>query len=261
MNRLQSWSEFHDNHPSSIYDVEQARLEMLPGDHVPHVLFAPLHYEANYAYPLLIWLHGPGDTEQQLMRVMPLISMRNFAAIAPRATVAETGSCGQPKTYCWSEEPYQIECAEQAVFDCIEAASERYHISASQVYLAGFHNGGTMALRLGLKHAEHFKGVISVGGSFPVGHQPLSCLKTVRQLSVMIQHSRDSKDYTTEKMCNDLRLFHSAGLKVTVRQYPCGDELTTKMLSDINVWIMEQVTGTSSESSNRYSYYRLGELN
>ena len=30
----------------------------------PHCLFTPQHYERNYAYPLLVWLHGPGDDER-----------------------------------------------------------------------------------------------------------------------------------------------------------------------------------------------------
>jgi hypothetical protein len=30
---------------------------------------------------------------------------------------------------------------------------------------------------------------------------------------------------------------------VHLRQYPCGDELTTQMLHDLDAWLMEQVTG------------------
>ena len=51
-------------------------------------LFAPLHYEKNYAYPLIVWLHGPGGDEGQLKRIMPCISTRNYAAVAPRGTAA-----------------------------------------------------------------------------------------------------------------------------------------------------------------------------
>src|SRR4051794_19841644 len=53
-------------------------------------VFAPLHYESNYAYPLLVWLHGPGDDESQLKRIMPLISMRNYVGVGPRGTVAQS---------------------------------------------------------------------------------------------------------------------------------------------------------------------------
>ena len=50
---------------------------------VEHSFFVPLHYEPNYAYPLVVWLHGPGDGHRQLKQVMPHISLRNYVAVAP----------------------------------------------------------------------------------------------------------------------------------------------------------------------------------
>jgi phospholipase/carboxylesterase len=54
---------------------------------------------------------------------------------------------------------------------------------------------------------------------------------------------RDSTEYPLARVCEELRLLHAAGISVTLRQYPCGDELTTQMLHDLDVWLMEQVTG------------------
>ena len=45
----------------------------------PHSLFIPQHYESNYAYPLIVWLHGPNDDERQVNRILPLISPQNSA--------------------------------------------------------------------------------------------------------------------------------------------------------------------------------------
>ena len=50
-----------------------------------HATFGPQHYEPQYAYPLIVWLHGRGDDERQLLRVMPHVSMRNYVAVAPAA--------------------------------------------------------------------------------------------------------------------------------------------------------------------------------
>jgi len=50
-----------------------------------------------------------------------------------------------------------------------------------------------------------------------------------------------------QHVCDELSLFHAAGMSVTVRQYPCPDELTTQMLRDLDVWLMEQVTGVRSD--------------
>ena len=56
--------------------------------------------------------------------------------------------------------------------------------------------------------------------------------------------SRDSRDYPDRRVCDDLRLLHSAGCTVALRQYPGGDELTTNMLSDLDRWLMEFVCGS-----------------
>jgi hypothetical protein len=47
------------------------------------------------------------------------------------------------------------------------------------------------------------------------------------------------------RVCSDLRLLHSAGCTVALRQYPGDDELTTSMLSDLDRWLMESVCGSS----------------
>src|SRR5688500_15821791 len=83
MNRIQLWPEEADATTTFLATCDRA-LDRSPTQRVTHTLFAPLHYEPNYAYPLVVWLHGPGDDERQLQRVMPLVSMRNYVAAAPR---------------------------------------------------------------------------------------------------------------------------------------------------------------------------------
>jgi phospholipase/carboxylesterase len=47
--------------------------------------------------------------------------------------------------------------------------------------------------------------------------------------------------YPSTVVCDDLRLLHTAGLSITVREYPCGDEIDLNMLQDVDRWIMEQI--------------------
>lgn len=220
-----------------------------------HSLFVPLHYEQNYAYPLLVWLHGSGDSEAQLQRVMPLISMRNYAAVAPRGTEI----CGTPdrfgKQFDWSQQGPCIAEAEQRVLRCIEIAAARLNVHRRRVFLAGCGSGGTMAFRLAASMPGEFAGVLSFGGEFPKCSCPLSQLDDFRHLSVFLAHGRDAARYTTDHACDDLRLFHIAGLSVTLRQYPCGDELDPQMLLDADSWIMEQITGVESSRLQESSAY------
>ena len=240
MNRLDQLTlEPVENLSSSSYQVDACRLEIDRRDE-PYSLFSPLHYEPKYKYPLVVWLHGPQDNELQLKRVMPLVSTRNYAAVGPRGTVAsdhEEGNGG----YCWSQEEDHIYLSEQRVFGAIDAAQERLSIAPEKIFLAGFECGGTMAVRIALNHPERFAGAITFGGAFPKGHAPLRHLKQARKLPMMLANGLENPHYQEDQVCNDLRLFYVAGLSVTLRQYPCANDLTTIMLADMDRWIMNIV--------------------
>lgn len=203
-------------------------------------LFAPLHYEPNYPYPLLVWLHGPGNDERQLIRIMPLVSMRNYVAVAPRGLriPAPDGK----DHWGWLQTPEHIQQAEARVLDCIEETERRFHISPRRVFVAGFDSGGTMAFRIAMSHPTRFAGVLSIEGCFPRKHNPLCQWTEARRLAVFLAVGRDSTTYPPAQACEDLRLFHAAGLSVTLRQYPCGHELCPQMLRDMDRWIIEQIT-------------------
>jgi phospholipase/carboxylesterase len=187
-------------------------------------------------------LPGPADHDRQLLRVIPHVSSRNYVGVAPRGVVeAEAAHEG----FEWHQEEAAIESAERRVFECMEIAADRYHVSGDSVFLAGYQCGGTMALRIGLRHPSLFAGAISLGGPFPTGLAPLSQLRNARGFPLFIAQGRESRRYSPQRTCEELRLFHSAAMHVMLRQYPCADEMTTQMLSDLNVWIMEQVTGVS----------------
>ncbi len=205
-------------------------------------LFAPLHYEPNYAYPLLVWLHGPGDDETQLKRIMPLVSVRNYVAAAPRGPRREDPSAGKAG-YRWSQAPAELWQAEQNVFEAVEMAQTRYHIAPRRVFVAGFDAGGSMAFRLAMEHPHRFAGVLSLCGAFPTGRAALRRLVDARRVPVFLACGRDSRGYDSHTVCRDLKLFHSAGMEVALRQYPCGQEIAPAMLGDMDRWIMEQVTG------------------
>ena len=50
-------------------------------------VFVPMHYEKNYSYPLIVWLHSDGEGSAEVQRIMPKASTRNFVGVAPQSTV------------------------------------------------------------------------------------------------------------------------------------------------------------------------------
>lgn len=211
----------------------------------PYATFSPIHYEESYAYPLVIWLHGNAGNEQELRRVVPRISMRNYVAIAPRGTDAARPGSPQAdrrqSAFAWQQSDEGIEEAEARVFDCVSIATGRFNVHPQRIFLVGVGCGGTMAVRLAWSHPERFAGAASFGGALPEHNRPLRHVNALRRMPCFLATGRTSAAYPEPEVCRDLRLLHSAGCTVALRQYPCGDELTTAMLADLNRWMMEIV--------------------
>jgi len=209
-------------------------------------LFAPLHYEPNYSYPLLVWLHGHAESDKQLNRIMPSISLRNYVAVAPRGTLSL--GLGSADGFTWEESDEHEQVATQQIFDSMDAAFNRFNIASDRVFVAGHDTGGTMAFRVAMRNPRSFAGVLSIGGAFPRLRAPLSRVSESRYVPLFLACHRESRRYSTTHVCDDLRLFHSAGMSVTLRQYPGGDGLSGQVLADMDRWIMEQIAATHSKA-------------
>jgi phospholipase/carboxylesterase len=270
MNRIQQyWTASADSRTSDSSEISSGRFTSTPD--AARALFAPVHYESNYAYPLIVWLHGANDDERQLKRIMPFISLRNYVAISPRGTLAaddrsadrkgsdSIGPCAKAKSsdrgaeagrtgFAWEQTEKHILLAESRVLEAVDHAQQTFNISPRRIFLAGFGCGGTMAFRIALNLPDVFAGALSLGGPFPLGFNPLAQLVRARSLKWLLSTGRESRRYPPDRVCENLRLLYAAGMSISLRQYPCGDDLTTQMLGDIDRWIMEQLT--TPEMSN-----------
>ncbi len=218
-----------------------------------NLLFTPIHYEPGYAYPLLIWFHGPGSDETELFRIMPQLSLRNYVAAAARGLTPEemdsdpllrqrlVGNCFsqfQP-LYDWPETDDGIEEAENRVVETIEHAKRSCNIADHRVFFAGVNAGGTMALRLGTRHPEWVAGIIAFSSRFPENHHPLQRWTQIRDLPIMMTIGSKNPVFGPNTLSDQLRLFHTAGMSVSIRQYKTAEELTPQMLQDANRWMMD----------------------
>jgi phospholipase/carboxylesterase len=227
-------------------DLSAGKVESGDESH-PYSLFAPLHYEANYGYPLLVWLHGGADSQRQLRRLMPLVSMRNYVAVAPRGTLEISESDGSAAGCSWHQSHDHVAQADHAIHVAIAAAQDRFNIRPDRIFLAGYQSGGTMALRIATEQADRFAGVVSLCGPFPTHGAPLAKVNNVRQLPVFLAGCRGGSHYTTVQLCDNLRLFHAAGINsISVREYPGPDSLNEHMLAEVDRWMMDQITGATA---------------
>jgi phospholipase/carboxylesterase len=244
MNRIALASDNTLTTPSHTANHQLHELDLTTRDRfgrgldLPYATFAPVHYEERYAYPLIVWLHDSASSERELRHVMPLVSMRNYVAIAPRGTCADLRNRGQ---FNWRQTSDAIESAQSHIAECIALAQDRFNIHDKRIFLVGRGTGGTMALRTAWNDPNRFAGVVAINGPLPTRLSPMRRVNELRRVPCLLTTSRDSETYPADQVCQDLRLLHVAGCTVALRQYPGNDDLTSNMLSDLDRWLMELV--------------------
>ncbi|MBQ6828014.1 MAG: hypothetical protein IJO46_08365, partial [Thermoguttaceae bacterium] len=239
----------------------------------PHFLVAPIKYEKNYSYPLLVWLHGSESNEAELFDVAPQISSRNYVAVAPRGIAASraglvcnrsNGRLVVEKTreetyYDWPETEESVSEAENLVFHSIDQALAKFNVHRRRVFLLGRGTGGTMALRVALRNPREFAGVVSIDGSFPtLERQPLRNWRDARDLPILLTTGLGSPAIP-QLTPDQLRLFHTAGLTVVIRQYNerpneknAAESRMKKILLDVNRWTMERALNPQAPISEMF---------
>ena len=206
---------------------------------LPVRTFLPFGYEPRYPYPLLVFFHGHGGNEEQILRLAPRLSRRNYISIGlrgpirldprPTAKWAIPGATN-PTWPCWRI----ISCGPWSRL-CMN-----YHVHSERIYLAGLAEGANAAYRLGLTFPERLGGLISLNGCLPRHGRPLFRLPSIRSLRVFIGHGIANAVVPLSLAREDRRLLYSAGVDVEMMTYSATHRLHPDMLRDVNRWIIRR---------------------
>jgi phospholipase/carboxylesterase len=215
--------------------------EVPPPHAAPLRTFLPGGYEPNYPYPLLVFLHGHGGSDEQVLRLAPRLSRRNYICIALRGPQpAAPRPDGRP-AYSWGPDGPLDGNIEDYVFRAVEQTRRHYHVHSERIYLAGFREGAAPAYRLGLDYPDRFAGVAALNGCLPRQNAPRLRLPEVRGLRVLIGHGLANAVVPLALARADFRLFFSAGLDVTLHAYPTTHRIHPDMLRDLDAWVMQRI--------------------
>jgi phospholipase/carboxylesterase len=204
---------------------------------LPVRTFLPVGYEPRYAYPLLVFLHGDGGSEEQILRLAPRVSRRNCLAIGLRGPVPLGPRPSGRLGFAWGDAAHLAE-VEDYVLRAVRQTRLHYHVHSERIYLAGFAEGATLAYRLAVSMPDKFGGVIALNGCMPRQDRPLLRLPEVRSLRAFIGHGIANSIVPLSLARADRRLLYSAGLEVEMHTYPTNHRLHAHMLRDVNRWLI-----------------------
>lgn len=210
-------------------------------DHLPVRTFLPTGYEPNYPYPLLVFLHGNGGSEEQGLKLAPRVSRRNHIAIGLRGPELIGERPNGRLCYGWGRDGQFDGMIEDYLLRAVEQTRRTYHVHSERVFLVGICDGATQAYRLAFRMPERIGGVIALNGSLP-RNGPLFRFKSVRGLNVFVAHGIANVGVPLSVARREARLLYTAGLNVQMKTYAATHRLHPDMLRDANRWVIERIT-------------------
>jgi phospholipase/carboxylesterase len=218
----------------------------LPSDPLRNVCtFLPENYQPRYAYPLLVMFHGQGGNEEQVLRMAPQFSRRNYIAISLRGPNA-IGSRAD-KTPACSWEGATTEQIVDAIYAAVQQTRRSYHIHSERVYLVGVNEGASAAYRGAFTLGEQIAGVIAMNGNVPksTSKTPLFRFDQIRKQKVFIAQSTANPVASAMEALRDQKLFYAAGAEVKFTRFRSASRLPGAMFQDVNRWIISQINASA----------------
>jgi predicted peptidase len=162
-----------------------------------YVLFVPHDYKGDKAYPLILFLHGAGETEGGKrmpveVGIGPAIKKLGemefpFFVLIPQA------KAGGQVAGRWGAESQNI----QRTLAMLEDVQKNYKIDAKRLYLTGLSMGGYGTWSVAAKYPDKWAAIVPIcGGGDPkaaekIKHIPCWCFHGEADKTVPAQRSRD----------------------------------------------------------------------
>lgn len=180
----------------------------------PVSLFVPEPYEENYAYPLVIWFHDEGSSENELNPVMSAIGEQNYCGLALRGNrVLEGHDC-----FGWNLDGEQF--GSTSLTSVVNVTARRlrraFHIHSERIFAAGSGTGADIALGLFALNPQWFAGAVLIDPHCS-SELTLGSVDDIRGKPVLQMVSRTASNQTLAQNLDSVRLLRSAGAEIEVR--------------------------------------------
>lgn len=197
----------------------------------------------------VIWLHGLGADGHDFEGVLPQLNLpdsHNIRFIFPHAPVQPVTINGGMAMRSWYDivsvtiadhaDLAGIEASRCIVDELIEQQIEQ-GIAADRILLAGFSQGGLVALHSGLHSQNKLAGVLALSTYYPQ-----QCLQAVtNNVPVFMAHGLYDQVIPITVAQQAQQLFEKLGLSMEWRTYPMEHQVCQAEIEAISNWLQQQL--------------------
>ncbi|MDF1645882.1 MAG: carboxylesterase [Legionellaceae bacterium] len=203
----------------------------------------------------MIWMHGLGasaDDMAGLAKQLPLnVPVRHVALNAPIRPVTLNQGMPMPAWYDITgvsltdrEDKVGIVASEQKILQIIEAQIAD-GFAPQNIFLAGFSQGGAMALLTALRTDIALGGVISLSAYLPLASECHA--KLPKKTPIFIGSGQFDPMVLPAWTAKSVTWLREAGFHaLTVREYPMEHSVCIEEVQEIAVWFKEQMALSAS---------------
>lgn len=204
----------------------------------------------------IIWLHGLGADGNDFVPIVPELGLPDEMAVRfifPHAPVRPVTLNGGMPMRAWfdirgldADSRQDIEGLEAARAE-IEALIENENaqgIPAENIVLAGFSQGGALALYSGLLHARSLAGIMGLSTWLGEAERVLGqAAEANRHTPVFMAHGEHDPMVPLEYARMSQGALVGAGYRVEWHTYPMGHEVCLEQIRDIGHWLATVLAG------------------
>lgn len=195
----------------------------------------------------VIWLHGLGADGHDFEPLVPELELENVRFVFPHAPVQPvTVNGGMPMRAWYDIRSPQIQQdedadgihASQATLEALIRRERERGIDSRQLILAGFSQGGAIALHSGLRHAEPLGGILALSTYLPLAATFEQERHPANQtVPIFMAHGKNDP-IVPLWLAEDSRYFlEQAGYNVDWHTYPMQHQIALGEISDISRWL------------------------
>ena len=194
----------------------------------------------------IIWLHGLGADGHDFEPIVPELGLPKSTAVrfifphAPVQPVTINGGARMRAWYDVTNDGQQDAAgirASQARVEALIARERKRGISPGAIVLAGFSQGGAVALQTGLRHPERLAGILALSCYLPLPEtleQEVS--QTNRNVPIFMAHGTQDPVIPLSWAMRSRDRLKVLGYVIEWREYPMPHSVCAEEIADISRW-------------------------
>lgn len=204
----------------------------------------------------VIWLHGLGSDGHDFANIVPALELPDELAVRfvfPHAPVRPVTLNGGYPMRAWfdifslekggQEDEVGIKAAGEQIQALINHEIAQYQLSAKNIVLAGFSQGGALALHYGLHHSQPLAGILALSTFLPLAMKlPQSAVPANKDIPIMMAHGTMDNVVSLSIGQTSCDYLKALGYKVSWHTYAMGHTVSQQEVVDIGQWLLQRLS-------------------